>query len=36
MGADSLTPHNDGPGNEAYQGMRELLADVTERERARR
>lgn len=36
MGADHLTPHNDGPGNAAYQEMQERLAVVTARERAAR
>jgi hypothetical protein len=36
MGADHLTPHNDGPGNAAYQEMQERLAEVQQRERAAR
>lgn len=35
MGADELTPHNDGPGNAAYQEMQERLAVVMARERPR-
>lgn len=28
MGGDELTPANDGPGNEAYQRMRAMLAEA--------
>lgn len=36
MGADSISPTNEGTGNDAYQNMARELATVTAKERGRR